>query len=859
MSNIGEPAATERRLTSVGSIVDQVFVTIGPQFLNRFSEHLYSSPNKAFEELVSNSWDAGAAVVYIGIPDDLENPAAAVWILDDGEAMDVGGFHDLWAVASEHKRTKAEVAGRKPVGKFGVGKLATYLLYDELTYICKASDGKIRAVTMEYSRIDKNPEWIGKLHMDKLPLDVRELTSDDLIALLAEVPGGDRIQQLLDEEIPRPEELEWQDEYGGEATPQPEPHSTWTLAIMSSLKDAGKELKQGWIRWLLRTALPLGNSMTTVLNNEVIVPRKVDATVAEEWELSVNSGLESVTLADGIECSLTEHAEPVPHLEIEGIPGWITGTVRLYEEKISGGKSEEYEASNGFHVNILGRVINVADSYFGLTNLNHSAWAKFRATIRADGLDNLLSVNREGVKQSIELEIFRAFLMALFNKVRKSYDALTKASWPKAGQILTDSWSSVPLAPLVNVIKEGLTSATGLPAFVDSSRVEEYDVALEEWVELAKEPGQLIENVVFQALSPEDHLVAYDLAAKNVVVNRNHPFAREHLGTREEQELLRDAALADLLTQAWMLESGISDTQLAEIQEYKEQSLRLIALVRRRSGVQIAELLIGSTANAKALETILTDALDYLGFYCDPLGQPGEPEGVATAPTPPGKGGVAASYKFTYDAKSSKTGKVTTGNLKISALVRHRDDHGGDHILVVGPDYQDGALQKECKEHGVTPMRARDLASLLMLSGSLGPLNLNEFREVFEFHDPDDVHDWVAQQEERIRSRRTLSLGQVLKTLVAIGFQGPNTISAAVIADRIGSSSESSETPVTKDVKDVVRGLAVLVPGLVRINGDDVLLSTSPEKLREAILAQIGEIPDSYRFGLDEQLKADGD
>ena len=54
-------------LVTAGNIVDKINVTIGPQFLNLFSEQLYSSPNKAFEELVANSWDPGATVVHIGV------------------------------------------------------------------------------------------------------------------------------------------------------------------------------------------------------------------------------------------------------------------------------------------------------------------------------------------------------------------------------------------------------------------------------------------------------------------------------------------------------------------------------------------------------------------------------------------------------------------------------------------------------------------------------------------------------------------------------------------------------------------------------------------------------------------------
>lgn len=83
-------------VTDVSEVIDHIDVTIGPQFLNLFSEHLYSSPNKAFEELVSNSWDAGAQTVYIGMPGDLSDASAAVWVLDDGDSMDLDGLRALW-------------------------------------------------------------------------------------------------------------------------------------------------------------------------------------------------------------------------------------------------------------------------------------------------------------------------------------------------------------------------------------------------------------------------------------------------------------------------------------------------------------------------------------------------------------------------------------------------------------------------------------------------------------------------------------------------------------------------------------------------------------------------------------------
>ena len=82
-------------------------------------------------------------------------------------------------------------------------------------------------------------------------------------------------------------------------------------------------------------------------------------------------------------------------------------------------------------------MINLHDPYFGLENLSHSAWSRFRATVRFDGLDDILAVNREDLSRSNELRVFQSFLRSLFNKARLAHDALTKAAWPKAGEVLS--------------------------------------------------------------------------------------------------------------------------------------------------------------------------------------------------------------------------------------------------------------------------------------------------------------------------------------------------------------------------------------------------------------------------------------
>lgn len=52
-------------LVQSGDHVGHVPVKLSYGIIERFSEGLYSSPNKTFEELITNSYDAGAREVWV--------------------------------------------------------------------------------------------------------------------------------------------------------------------------------------------------------------------------------------------------------------------------------------------------------------------------------------------------------------------------------------------------------------------------------------------------------------------------------------------------------------------------------------------------------------------------------------------------------------------------------------------------------------------------------------------------------------------------------------------------------------------------------------------------------------------------
>src|SRR5438552_3488543 len=123
---------------AVGTATDTIDVRLSYKIVELFSEGLYASPNKAIEELVANSFDAGAERVLVLLSPNLHDQDAAIVVVDDGEGMDGDGFKEHWLIGISNKRRLNKLPlGRQQIGKFGIGKLATYVLANRLTHISK--------------------------------------------------------------------------------------------------------------------------------------------------------------------------------------------------------------------------------------------------------------------------------------------------------------------------------------------------------------------------------------------------------------------------------------------------------------------------------------------------------------------------------------------------------------------------------------------------------------------------------------------------------------------------------------------------------------------------------------------------
>ena len=240
----------------LGRETDRIPVLLSHRITTLFTEGLYTSPNKAIEELVANSFDAGAETVHVvtslgGGGDD------TIAVFDDGEGMDGDGLKSHWLIGRTNKRKLSSTPRDRPqIGKFGIGKLATYVLANRLTHICRQGK-KYYSASMNFREINNRAgkEDDGERRIE-IPL--RGLTAQEARKAVGAWAGSDQLRKGGIDLF-------------GRNGPQ-----SWTVSIMSDLKPMAKQIRTGRLAWILRTALPLRSDFKVWLNGEEIRPSKAD-------------------------------------------------------------------------------------------------------------------------------------------------------------------------------------------------------------------------------------------------------------------------------------------------------------------------------------------------------------------------------------------------------------------------------------------------------------------------------------------------------------------------------------------------------------------------------------------------------
>jgi len=127
--------------------------------LEHLGSQLYKRRDAAIAELVANSWDAGAAVVDIDVPDlaSYNRAASSIVVSDTGTGMTPDQIDAHYLVVGRNRRSdQEEPAGRRVMGRKGIGKLAGFGIATEIELVSWV-DGSAARVVMPIDDLKKAP------------------------------------------------------------------------------------------------------------------------------------------------------------------------------------------------------------------------------------------------------------------------------------------------------------------------------------------------------------------------------------------------------------------------------------------------------------------------------------------------------------------------------------------------------------------------------------------------------------------------------------------------------------------------------------------------------------------------------
>ncbi len=843
---------------SIGTETDNIDVRLSYRIVELFSEGLYTSPNKAVEELVANSFDAGALNVHVILSPNLHRQDATITVIDDGEGMDQEGLKQHWLIGVSNKRRLPVLPrGRQQIGKFGIGKLATYVLANRLTHISK-SGGKYYSTSMNYSEIDRRVES-GTEPKAPIRIALRQLTS---------VQAKRAVKPWIESEAFKATNVTL---FGKKSS------TSWTISIMSSLKDKVHDIRPGTLRWVLSTALPLRPDFGIWLNGEKLAASKEGKGLISRWVIGKDlidlprPGPNGIAGAEDKNAALSsEHRYglSVPSL------GRITGYVEVYKDLLTG-KSDEISRSHGFFVYVYGRLLNVADGHFGISpdELRHGTFGRFRLVVYMDGLDDGLRSNREAVSEGPLLTTAQDVLRAIFNAVRPTIETHDRDEEPgaKLARKLAASPTSLSRRPIVELsraVAEGRAESRYLlvPRHRSNEAREEFLTDLDHRAH--ESDGFLTGVEIDRDGSSQDGIVRFDTATGVLRLNGWHPFVaafNDEFTNKRSGQPLELFAMAEVLAEAHLHSIGVKPSEIEGFLLTRDQLLRHLANESgRQSALSIANALLDARNSPRRLEECVCDAFRSLGFDVTPFGKASQPDGVATAYLPADEGGIPQRYKVSLEAKSKeRTGtKVSANSVDVAAVVRHRDNFECEHAVVVGPAFPTSQGDKSAlgesikKEIGkaqaqglirtITLITVDELARLVRLR-PVKRIGLRKLRKLFDkCRLPEDSAMWI--ESIRTTSVENPPYRKIVETIEKLqkNFRLA-TVSYSALRVELSHLDPPIGYETDGEIAELCKAMAQMAPGSVFAGADKVELDQSAENVIAAVEAATQDYPPDER------------
>lgn len=666
------------RTSEFGEPVGKVVLQVDYQIIEHFSENLYDSPNKAIEELVANGFDAFATLVHVFTPGPFTADRIVVW--DNGESMDVDGLKQLWWIAKSPKLEAGRVQKRdgrtrKLIGKFGIGKLASYAVGRVISHLCRHGD-EFYLVSVDYGEIHGNggrPAVSTENPITRPVLKLQQEKARDLVESLFDTPP-ESLGDLFDQR-------------------------SWTLAIVEDLKV--EDLPKGRLMWVLGNGMPLRPDFTIKVNEDR-VKSKLAKKAAVEWDFGTKRVVEVINnywddavkedhfdrlVSTGEEVGLDPSApdEPVPYVELAHL-GKVWGSVRLFEETLLKFRSADSGRSHGFFLVIRGRLTNPEDAELFLPDPSFQTFYKSQFVIHADELDDELLADRERLRRNEATEELALLQRAVYAAARVAVESLEaeRAEEQSTRSILPVGSRSFYRAPLNALLVK--TPIEQVPDFDPASP-----------------------KVERKPLGEDQPIAVMSLEEGAFHINTSHPYyvaLEKRIGKgRRTREFLRTFdlfAISERLLEGHLYELGLEEDEIKEIITWREGLFRQLARSYDDAPEVINEAYRTSSLRGRPFEEALHKVFQEMGYAANHAGKKGEEDILVVAMVGP------ESYSFIVEAKGSK-GKVSNKDAAVGAAANHREAVGAEHAVIVAREFggfgstrddRTAALYKECSSTG---------------------------------------------------------------------------------------------------------------------------------------------------------------
>jgi hypothetical protein len=820
-------------LKKVGSQQGHLTVTLSNELVKLLSEQLYQSPLKAIEELVVNSYDADASWCRVGVSIESEPREGKIVVIDDGIGMDESGLTNLWQIGRSPKREEeyAKRLRRRQIGKFGIGKLATFTIANRLTHLTRTGN-TILGVSIDFRSFEHDPTGSGK-PID-LPIfritDWTELQRHGGFAAACELAGV------------------------GAGALLSRKHSSWTIALLEDLKEKSSKIRVGRLRWVLSTAMPLRSDFRVFLNDgEVMSAKAAYESIVEFSVADLPEGrLKNLKANTGEDWGCTEGKLRCPSL-----PEGLSGSVLVTKRSLHAGKSEDLGRSNGFFVRVRGRVINENDALFGLEPLSHQTFNRFRAEIEADDLDAVVTAPREGVEESLERRLVSRALREIFLEARDRYQRILDLEDAAEGRKREGERNFVN----PRLVERPIADVIGAPG-----AGEEGAEADESWFYLTVPQGVEIERLAEKLYSEERHFYRYSYdhegSASRLVrfladegrfsINADHELVLAHADDGRSRSLLEDVVTAEVLLEVYLRESAVGAHIVGEVLERRDALLRSLAQDHPFSLDAIAQSLRDAVGEQYDLEVMLVSAVRSLGFVATHISGSGEPDGLARLREHPG-----GEQTITLEAKAS-SGIPSLSQLDLAGVADHKKRNGADGCLLLARGYpgmsrgEDSSVATRASDLAISCWTVDQLAQVVELAEKRHITARQVLDVVLSAFAPDDVSEAVNQMVN-LPTWTEVDLYRAVRTaLIDLEGRLPDAARTVDLVAAEVSRDAGFAGIEMKAVYEALRQLAAASKGGLSLRDRTIRMHVSPEELdrRVAVLTTDQAQPRrSGRFG----------